>query len=90
MDPTLNLLLQCHDRQTDLVLLRDEQLLEGVVAFDQTLRLINGVSQSAVLQQDLRGDGANDHTQELRSQKLSECERTSCELDVLSKLFTSL
>ena len=39
--------------RTDLVLLRAEQLLEGVVAFDQTLRLVNGVSQNAVLQQDL-------------------------------------
>lgn len=54
MDPSLNLLSQCHDRQTDLILLRAEQFLKGVVAFDQTLRLINGVSQSAVLQQDLR------------------------------------
>lgn len=38
----------------DLVLLRAEQLLKGFVAFDQTLRLINCISQSAVLQQDLR------------------------------------
>lgn len=43
----------CAVIRADLVLLRAEQLLEGVMAFDQTLRLINGVSQCAVLQQDL-------------------------------------
>lgn len=66
-----------HKYNTDLVILRVQQLLKGIVAFEKSLHLISSVSESALLQEDLWRLDSCSHRLSNTAVRFSEAQRNA-------------